>query len=100
LRSLLGADSGRIVRLAGRSRWLSDRLLALRPALLAPSSLRLAALEVVAQRRRPAAFGAIFPVLFWALIHADRLRLTPPYGKERRIGWLLNAPRGARSMLP
>jgi hypothetical protein len=79
--SLVGVDSGGIVRPAGH------------PLLLTTPRLRLAAFEVVAQRHRQAPFRHRFFLLFRALAHADRLRLRQRYGKDRAGFRALARPR-------
>jgi hypothetical protein len=70
--SLLGVDSGGIVGAAAGN-----------PLLFAAPRLRLAALEVVAQRGRQTPLRGLFFLLFHLLAHTDRLRLRQPYGKDR-----------------
>src|SRR5262249_55495783 len=90
--SLLGVDSGGIVGLTGPL------------LLLATPRLRLAALEVVAQRCRQTPLRRLLFPLFHLLAHADRLRLRQPCGKDRTgFGALcarVGTPQLPRLMLP
>src|SRR5262249_14132653 len=76
--SRLGVDSGGIV-------WLRPCLLLglFLGLLLAALRLRLAALEVVAQRRGETQLRRRLFLLFGVLAHVRRLRLRQPYGKDR-----------------